>query len=113
MKISKFNKLVCNLDDENNSVVHIRALKQVLSHGLTLINVHRVIEFNEETWLKGYIDMNTALRTKVKNYFEKKFVTLSDKGCLSFKNTVPPSNLHLTPHPNFCFTAAVMFKPGL
>ena len=43
-------------------VIHIRALKQALNHGLILKNVHRVIEFNQEAWLKPYIDMNTKLR---------------------------------------------------
>ena len=34
MKINKYNKLVCNLYDKNNYVVHIRALKQALDHGI-------------------------------------------------------------------------------
>ena len=33
--------------------------------------VHRVLEFNQETWLGHYVDMNTVLRIKVKNDFEK------------------------------------------
>ena len=36
MKINKCNKLVANLNDRNNYVVHIKALKQVLNHGLIL-----------------------------------------------------------------------------
>ena len=59
MKINKFNKLVCNLYDRNNYVVHIRSLKQALDHGLILKKVHRVIQFNQKAWLKEYIDMNT------------------------------------------------------
>ena len=32
-KIEKCNKLVCSIHDKENYVVHIRALKQALSHG--------------------------------------------------------------------------------
>ena len=52
-------------------VVHINTLKQALNHGLKLKKVHRVIEFNQEAWLKPYIDMNTELRKSSKNDFEK------------------------------------------
>ena len=61
MKVNKCDKLVCNLYDKKNYVVHIRALKQALNRGLILKKVHRVIEFNQEAWLKPYIDMNTKL----------------------------------------------------
>ena len=35
-KVVKCNKLVCNVHDKKNYVVHIRALKQALNHGLIL-----------------------------------------------------------------------------
>ena len=54
-----------------NYVAHIRSLKQALSNGLILKKVHRVIQFNQEAWLKPYIDMNTELRKQAKNDFEK------------------------------------------
>ena len=38
--------------------------------------VHRVISFNQEEWLKPYIEMNTELRQKGKNNFEKYFFKL-------------------------------------
>ena len=72
-KIKKCKKLVCNIDNKENYVVHIRALKQALNHGLILKRVHKVILFNQKAWLKPYIDMNTKLRTEVKNDFEKDF----------------------------------------
>ena len=75
-KIKKFNKLVCYIRDKENYVVHIRALKQALNHRLILKNVQRVIQFNQEVWLKPYIDMNTKLRTEAKNDFEKDFFKL-------------------------------------
>ena len=55
--------------------MHIRGLKQAFQHGLILKKVHRVIQLNQKTWLKPYIDMNTKLRTKAKN--ELKRISLS------------------------------------
>ena len=71
MKIDKCKKLVCNLRNKKKYVVHIKSLKQALNHGLKLKKVHRIIEFNQEAWLKPYIHMNTELRKLAKNDFEK------------------------------------------
>ena len=71
MKIDKCEKLVCNLHNKKKYVVHIKSLKQALNHGLKFKKVHRIIEFNQEAWLKPYIDMNTELRKVASNDFEK------------------------------------------
>ena len=76
MIINNTKKLVCNLNDKKNYIVHINVLKQALDHGLKLRTVHRVIEFEQETWLKEYIDVNTELRKKATNDFEKDFFKL-------------------------------------
>ena len=55
---------------------HIRSLKQALNHGLILKKVHSVLQFNQEAWLKPYIDMNTELRKQANNDFEKDFYKL-------------------------------------
>ena len=66
MKIEKVVKLVANLHDKTEYVIHIKSLKQVLNHGLVLKKVDRVIKFNQSAWLKPYINMNTDLRKKTK-----------------------------------------------
>ena len=71
MKVNKCKKLVCNLFNKKKYVEQINALKQALNHGLKLKKIHRIIEFNQEAWLKPYIDMNTELRKEAKNDFEK------------------------------------------
>ena len=76
MKIDKTKKLVCNLHDKKKYVVHISILKQALDQGLKFKKVHRVIEFNQKAWLKKYIDINTELRKKASNDFEKDFFKL-------------------------------------
>ena len=76
MKIDKCKKLVCNLRNKKKYVVHIKSLKQALNYRLKLKKAHRIIEFNQESWLKPYIDMNTELRKIAKNDFEKDFFKL-------------------------------------
>ena len=75
-KLEKVEKLVCNIEDKEKYVIHIRGLKQVLNNGLILKEVHRVIRFNEEAWLKLYIDMNAKLRKEAKHEFEKNLFKL-------------------------------------
>ena len=69
-------KLVTNLHDKTEYVIHIRNLKQALNHELILKKVYRVIKFNQKAWLKPYIDMNAKLKQKPKNNFEKDFFKL-------------------------------------
>ena len=78
MKIKKVEKLVANLHDKTEYVIHIRNLKQALNYGLVLRNVHRVIKFNQNALLKLYVDMNTDLRIKAKNNFEKDFFKIDE-----------------------------------
>ena len=73
MEINGVEKLVPNLRDKKNYVIHIQFLNQVLQHGLRLDRIHRAIEFNQSTWLKTY---NTQLRTAATNDFEKDFFKL-------------------------------------
>ena len=66
-------KLVPNLHDKKKYVIHVKALKQAMDHGLVLERIHRVIQFKQSAGMKEYIDFNTRLRTVAKNDFEKDF----------------------------------------
>ena len=76
MEINEVEKLVPNLRDKKNYIIHIQALNQALQLGLRLDRIHRAIEFNQLSWLKTYIDFSTQLRTAATNNFEKDFFKL-------------------------------------
>ena len=77
-KVNKVKKLICDIEDKKKYVIHIRALKQELNNGSRFKKVHRIIQFKQKAWLKTYIDMNTELRKKSKNKFEKNLFKLMD-----------------------------------
>ena len=76
MKINGVEKLIPNLYDKKNYVIHIRALKQALDHGLILEKIHKCIRFRQSPWMKEYIDFSTRLRTAAKNDLQKDFYKL-------------------------------------
>ena len=56
-------KLVPNLRNKTRYWIHYRNLKFALEEGLRLTKVHRVIEFEQEAWMKPFIDFNTKMRS--------------------------------------------------
>ena len=82
MEINGVEKLVPNLWDKKNCVIHTQALNQALQQGLRLDRIHRAIEFDQSQWLKTYIDFNTQLRTAAANDFKKDFFKLMNKSVL-------------------------------
>ena len=73
-------------------VMHIKVLKQALNHGLVLKKVHRIIQFNQKDRLQPYIDMNTELRKKAKNEFQKDFFKLMNNSV--FGKTMENVRIH-------------------
>ena len=67
----KSAKLIQNLNDKQNYIIHYMALQQCLAYGLKLKRVHRGIQFSQSAWLKPYIELNTRLRNSAKNAFER------------------------------------------
>ena len=47
-----------------------------MNHGIEFEKVHKVITFRQGAWLKPHIDLNTELRIKSANDFEKDFYKL-------------------------------------
>ena len=76
--IESAEKPVANLHDKTVYDINIRNLKQESNYGLVLKKVHEKSKFYQNAWLKTYIDMNTDLRQKAKNNFEKDFFKLMD-----------------------------------
>ena len=73
---NRVEKLIPNLRDKTKYVIHYKNLIQCLKTGMKLKKIHRGIKFIESEWMKPYIEMNTNLRTKAKNNFEKDFFKL-------------------------------------
>ena len=76
IEVNKTKKLIPNLWSKKNYVIHYENLKQCFNLGLKITNIHRGIKFKESRWLKKYIALNTDLRTKARNEFEKDFFKL-------------------------------------
>ena len=76
IKVGKAKKLIRNLGNKTNYVVHYRDLQLYLSLGMKLTKIHRVLEFKQSDWMKKYIDFNTEKRMNATNDFEKDFSKL-------------------------------------
>ncbi|XP_048582217.1 uncharacterized protein LOC125561810 [Nematostella vectensis] len=74
--LGKVDKLVPNLNDKTKYVIHHETLRLYVSFGLKVTKIHRGVTFEESAWLEPYIDLNTDLRAKATNDFEKDFFKL-------------------------------------
>ena len=117
MEINAVEKLVPNLRDKKNYVIHIQALNQVLQHGLRLDRIHRAIEFDQSPWLKTYIDFNTQLRMAATNDFEKDFFKLMNNSVFrkTMENIRKQRNIKLvtTEEKYLCMVMHPKFKSGV
>ena len=69
-------KLIPNLGNKTNYVLHYRNLQLYLSLGMKLTKIHRVLEFKQSDWMKKHIDFNTEKRMNAANDFKKDFFKL-------------------------------------
>ena len=72
----KVKKLVPNLMNKSNYVIHYRNLQQCLELGMKLKKIHRVLKFKQKDWMKPYIDFNTQKRNEATNEADKNHFTL-------------------------------------
>ena len=69
-------KLVINLTNKNNYVIHYRNLQQCLELGMKLKKIHRILKFRQSDWMRPYIDFNTQKRIISNNEADNNFFKL-------------------------------------
>ena len=81
IKLGDVKKIISNLGNKTNYVVHYKNLQLYLSLvylslGMKLAKIHRVLKFKQPDWMKKYIDFNTKKSINAANDFEKYFLKL-------------------------------------
>ena len=64
IKVGDVKKLIPNLGNKTNYVLHYRDLQLYLSLGMKLKKIHRTLKFKQSDWMKKYIDFNNEKRKK-------------------------------------------------
>ena len=76
INVGDLKKLIPNLGNKTNYVVHYRNLHLQLSLGMKLTNIYKALQFKQSDSIKKYIDFNTKKRMSATNGFEKDFFKL-------------------------------------
>ena len=76
IKVGDVKKLIPNLGNKTNYVLHYRDLQLYLVLGMKLTKIHRVSKFKQSDWMKNYIEFYTEERKNAVNSFEEDFFKL-------------------------------------
>ena len=69
-------KLIPNLYNKKNYIVHSKTLLTYVELGLKLTHVHRALQFRQASWLAPYILHNTEKRKQATSEFERNLYKL-------------------------------------
>ena len=67
IKVGDVMKLILNLVDKTNYVLHYKNLRLYFSLGMKLTKLHQVLKFKQSVWMKKYINFNIGKRINAAN----------------------------------------------
>ena len=76
IKVGEVNKLILNLGNKKNYVIHYRNLQLYVSLGMKVTKFHKILKFKQSDWMKQYIDFDTEKRKNPNNDYEKNLLKL-------------------------------------
>ena len=74
IKVVDVKKIISDLGNKTNYVVHYRNLQLCLSLGMRLTKIHVVLRFKQSDGMKKYIVFKTEKRANAANSFTKVFL---------------------------------------
>src|SRR5277367_1216015 len=100
----KTKKLIPNLYDKANYIVHYRNLQYYVNLGMKLKKVHKILSFDQRAWLKPYIEFNTQKRAEAKDSFTKNLMKLYNNSCFgkTMENLRNRTDVRLVTDPTTC-----------
>ena len=74
IKVVDVKKIIPNLGNKTNYVVHYKNIQLYLFLGMKLNKIHRVLKFKQSDWMNKYIDFNTEKRMKLLRILKQIFL---------------------------------------
>ncbi|PKB99584.1 hypothetical protein RhiirA5_383086 [Rhizophagus irregularis] len=69
-------KLITHLGSRDEYVLHYSELQYYMKLGMVVDEIQKVLSFDQSPWLEPYISLNSNLRKKARNDFERDFFKL-------------------------------------